>query len=112
MVAEYGLRRMAAPPLGERQINHAAVFLQGVASNADALRFRRRAKFYRCEPRPPRQGLRLLLRLGAGNLGFGFGAGCDDFLLTFIANTVHRVFGGDCVVLGFHRGLDRCNERI
>ncbi len=92
MVAEYGLRRMAAPPLGERQINHAAVFLQGVASNADALRFRRRAKFYAASLALRGKDLRLLLRLGAGNLGFGFGAGCDDFLLTFIANTVHRVF--------------------
>jgi len=74
MVAEYGLRRMAAPPLGERQIDHAAVFLERVASNADALRFRRRAKFDAASLALRGKDLRLLLRLGAGDLGFGFGA--------------------------------------
>jgi hypothetical protein len=71
MVAEYCLRRMAAPPLGERQINHAAVFLERVASNADALRFRRRAKFDAASLALRSKDLRLFLRLGAGNLGFG-----------------------------------------
>jgi hypothetical protein len=37
MFTESCLRRMAAPPLLERQVDHSAVLLQGVASNADAL---------------------------------------------------------------------------
>ncbi len=92
------LRRLAAPALGERQVDHALVFLQSVAANADALRLRRRAKFDAASFALRGKDLRLFLRLSAGNLGFGFGAGCNNLLLTFISE-----YGSPC----FRRQLRR-----
>ena len=111
-LTENCLRRLPRPALGERQVDHALVVFQSRSANADALRFRRRAKLDGASFTLRCKDLRLFLRLGAGDLGLGFGAGRDNLLLAFIANAVHRFFGGDCVVLGFHRRLDRRDERL